>query len=80
MIEQLVPESAQVAGDGKVTAPAPPVCENFTVSAEIVPAAPETVAVQDEVEPAGKEAGVHETAVVVVARVTVTLAAPELPT
>src|SRR5579863_1687822 len=64
--EQLVPESAHVAGDGRLTIPAPPVREKVTVSPEMVPVAPDTVAVQDEVTPAAKEAGTHETAVVVV--------------
>jgi len=78
VILQLVPESVQVAGDGSVTAPAPPVCEKLIVSPEIVPAAPDTLAVQDEVAPAAREAGLQETDVVVVAGVTVTLAVPEL--
>jgi hypothetical protein len=64
--EQLVPESAHVAEDDSLTLPVPPVWEKVTVSPEMVPVAPDTVAVQDEVAPAAREAGVHETAVVVV--------------
>jgi hypothetical protein len=64
--EQLVPESVQVAGDGSVTLPAPAVWEKVTVSPVRELAAPDTVAVQDEVAPAAKEAGAHETDVVVV--------------
>ena len=77
MIVQPVPERAQVAGEGSVTLPAP-VWEKVTVSPEIVPDAPDTVAVQLEVTPT--VAGVHETETLVVAAVlvTVTLAVPEL--
>jgi hypothetical protein len=37
----------QVAGDGSVTPPVPPVWEKVTVSPEIVPPAPDTLAVQE---------------------------------
>jgi len=46
-IWQLVPERVQVAGDGSVTLPVPPVWENVIFSPEIVPAAPDTLAVQE---------------------------------
>jgi len=64
--EQLVPEMAQVAGDGKFTAPVPPVWENAIVSPEIVPEAPDTVAVHRVSGYTTTMAGVHETEVVVV--------------
>jgi hypothetical protein len=69
--EQLVPESMQLAGDGSVTLPVPAVWEKVTVSPAREFAAPDTVAVQDEVAPAATEAGVHETEVVVVVEVAV---------
>jgi hypothetical protein len=71
VMEQLVPERVQVAGDGRVTLPVPAVWEKVTLSPVRVTAAPDTVAVQDEVAPAAKDAGVHETEVVVVAGVAV---------
>src|SRR5580693_7577142 len=49
--EQLVPESVQVAGDGSVTLPAPPVWEKVTVSPVSELDAPDMVAAQDEVAP-----------------------------
>jgi hypothetical protein len=73
VILQLVPESVQVAGDGSVTFPEvggmmPPAAawEKVIVSPEIVPEAPDTLAVHWDVAPAAKEAGLHETEVVVV--------------
>jgi hypothetical protein len=69
--EQLVPESMQVAGDGSPTLPVPAVWEKVTASPARESAAPDTVAVQDEVAPATMEAGVHETEVVVVMGVAV---------
>jgi hypothetical protein len=69
--EQLVPERVQVAGDGSVTLPVPAVWEKVTDSPERLTVAPDTVAVQDEVAPAVKDAGVQETEVVVVAAVAV---------
>lgn len=69
--EQVVPERVQVAGVGRVTLPVPPVWEKVTVSPVRELTAPDTVAVQDEVAPVAKDAGVHETEVVVVAVVAV---------
>jgi hypothetical protein len=69
--EQLVPESVQLAGEGSVTLPVPAVWEKVTVSPAREFAAPDTVAVQDEVAPAAMEASVHETEVVVVVGVAV---------
>ena len=45
--------------------------EKVTVSPEMVPVAPDTVAVQDEVAPAANDVGAHDTEVVVVAVVAV---------
>jgi len=63
--EQLVPERTQVAGDRKLTAPVPPVWEKAIVSPEIVPEAPDTVAVHRVSGYTTSKAGVHETEVVV---------------
>lgn len=71
----------QVGGEGKKTLPFPPACEKVTSSPEIVPVAPETVAVQGDERPTSKPLtpeGPHETEVVGLAWVTVTLALPEL--
>jgi len=77
-------ESAHVAGVGSVTLPFPPIWEIVTVSLEIAPAQPDTLAVQYDERPTSNciapsaLGGVHETEVVVVAWVTDTLAVPEL--
>ena len=65
-MEQLVPEITQVAGDAGVTTPVPAVWEKAIFSPEIVPEAPDTVAVQSVLEPTATEAGAQETVVVVV--------------
>jgi hypothetical protein len=77
-------ERAQVAEAGSVTLPVPPVWEKLTVSPEMMPPQPDTVAVQGEESPISNciapsaRGGGHETEVAVVPWVTVTLASPEL--
>ena len=63
-MEQLFPESVQVAAEGNETLPVPPVWVKVSVSPSIeVPAPPETLAVHLEVAPVANEAGAHETEV-----------------
>jgi len=77
-------ERVQVAGDGSVTLPVPPVWEKLTVSPEMMPPQPDTVALQGEESPTSNciapsaRGGGHETEVVVVPWIIVTLAVPEL--
>jgi hypothetical protein len=69
--EQPFPDSVQIAGEGNEMLPAPPVGDTVIVwkkvivSPEIDVAAPDTVAVHWEVASTMKEAGAHETKVVV---------------
>jgi hypothetical protein len=63
-IEQLVPEMVHVAGEGSATAPAP-VAEKAIFSPEIVPEAPDTVAVHCAIAFTAMETWEQDTEVVV---------------
>jgi hypothetical protein len=68
-------ERVHEAGEGKLT---PPLPDRANVTVPVGDEPPDTVASHDEVEPMAREVGVHETAVVVAAWVTVSENVPLL--